>query len=304
MVDGTVFNAGSGILALSADEDITLGRVETSSAFDAAVTLTSSSGGLVDGDTALPPEFTSIGGDSSAWLDIDAANGRLIADVVTGFGADNPIETKVKSLDIDNSTSGETDIFEFDELDIFKINNAGGSTKVSFEGELTGQTNCAGACLFVRRDIRNKLIGSKTLGQLANASNEQHKFDVFELNGQNFFDKTPVDHVASSPNESFTADLFSEKFELVELAAGTGGKFDGMKVSQNFWGGAKQPTLEVTEWNTPDKKTRSKQRLVKRKKRIGKKVDDTASITMTKSIRTAPKLRIQKSESGYLGFAP
>ncbi|MGY8761099.1 MAG: beta strand repeat-containing protein, partial [Nitrospinaceae bacterium] len=304
MVDGTVFNAGSGILALSADEDITLGRVETSSASNAAVTLTSSSGGVVDGDTALPPEFTSIGGDSSAWLDIDAANGRLVADVVTGFGADNPIETKVKSLDIDNSTSGETDIFEFDELDIFKINNAGGNTKVSFEGELTGQTNCAGACLFVRRDLRNILIGSKTLGQLANASNEQHKFDIFELNGQNFFDKIPVDHVPSSPNEPFTADLFSEKFELVELAAGTGGKFDGMEVSQAFWGGAKQPTLEVAEWNIPDKKTRSRQRLAKRKKRIGKKVDDTASITTTKPVRKAPKPRIQKSESGYLGFTP
>jgi hypothetical protein len=257
---------------------------------------------VVDGDTALPPEFTSIGGDSSAWLDIDAANGRLVADVVTGFGSDNPIETKVKSLDINNSTSGETDVFEFDELDIFKINNAGGSTQVSFEGELTGQTNCSGTCLFVRRDLRNILIGSKTLGQLANASNEQHKFDIFELNGQNFFDKTPVDHVASSPNEPFTADLFSEKFELVELAAGTGGKFDGMEVSQAFWGGVKQPTLEVAEWNTPDKKTRSRQRLAKRKKRIGKKVDDTASITMKKPIRKAPKPRIQKSESGYLGF--
>jgi hypothetical protein len=77
-----------------------------------------------------------------------------------------------------------------------------------------------------------------------------------------------------------------------------------MEVSQAFWGGAKQPTLEVAEWNTPDKKTRPKQRLAKRKKRIGKKVDDIASITMKKSIRKAPKLRIQKSESGYLGFAP
>jgi hypothetical protein len=268
------------------------------------VTLTSSSGGVVDADTALPPEFTSLGADSTPWLDVDAANGRLVAEVATGFGAENAIETKVKSLDIANSTTGRVDIFEFDELDIFKINNAGGSTEVSFEGDLTGQTNCAGACLFVRRDIRNALIGSKSLGQLANASNEQLKFDIFELNGQNFFDKTPVDHVASSPNGPFTADLFSEKFELVELAAGTAGKFDGMEVSQTFWGGPKQPTLEVAEWNNPDKKTRSRQRSAKRKKRKEKKVDDTASITMRKSFRKAPKPRIQKSESGYLGFAP
>lgn len=304
MVDGTVFNAGSGTIELSADEDITLGRVETSSSSDAAVTLTSTSGGAVDGDTAIPPEFTALGADSTPWLDIDAANGRLVAEVATGFGAENAIETKVKSLDVANSTSGKIDIFEFDDLDIFKISNAGGSTEVSFEGELTGRTNCAGACLFVRRDIRNELIGSKSLGQLANASNEQLKFDIFELNGQNFFDKTPVDHVASSPNGPFTADLFSEKFELVELAAGTDGKFDGMEVSQTFWGGPKQPTLEVAEWNTPDKKKSSRERSAKRKKRSGKKVDDTASITMKKSFRKAPKPHIQKSESGYLGFAP
>jgi filamentous hemagglutinin family protein len=304
MVDGTVFNAGSGILALSADEDITLGRVETSSTSDTAVTLTSTSGGVVDGDTALPPEFTSLGEDSSAWLDVDAANGRLVADVATGFGADNPIETKVKSLDIDNSTSGKVDIFEFDDVEIFKINNVGGSTEVSFEGDLTGQSNCVGTCLFVRRDIRNALIGNKTLGQLTNASNEQLSFSIFEIQGPNFFDKTPVGHVASSPNGPFTADLFSETFELVELAAGTDGKFDGMEVSQTFWGGPKQPTLEVAEWNSSDKKTRSRQRTAKRKKRIGRKVDDTAAITMKKSIRKAPKPRIQKSESGYLGFAP
>ena len=304
MVDGTVFNAGSGTIELSADEDITLGRVETSSSSDAAVTLTSTSGGAVDGDTAVPPEFTSIGGDSTPWLDIDAANGRLVAEVAAGFGAENAIETKVQSLDIANSTSGGVDIFEFDDLDIFKINNAGGSSQVSFEGDLTGQANCSGTCLFVRRDIRNALIGNKTLDQLTNASNEQLKFDIFELNGQNFFDKTPVDHVASSPNGPFTADLFSEKFELVELAAGTDGKFDGMEVSQSFWGGAKPPTLEVAEWKSPDKKNRSRQRSAKRKKRVGKKVDDTASITLKKPIRKAPKPRIQTSESGYLGFAP
>ena len=303
MVDGTVFNSGSGVIKLSADEDITIGRVETGNSSDAAVTLTSFSGGLVDGDTALPPEFTSLGGDSSPWLDIDAANGRLVADLATGFGGENPIETRVQSVDIDNSTSGKVDIFEFDTLDIFNINNAGGSVEISFEGELTGLTNCVGACLFVRRDIRNALIGSKTLGQLANASNEQMKFDVFELQGPNFLEKSPVDHIAGSPNGPFTVDLFSEQFELVELAAGTDGKFEGMEVSQTFWGKLKQPTLEVVEWNAPEnKKNRSRERSAKRKKRAGRKVDDTASITMNKAAKKAT--RIQKSESGYLGYAP
>ncbi|MBL7021666.1 MAG: S-layer family protein, partial [Nitrospinaceae bacterium] len=302
MANGTVMNAGSGTLVLSADEDITLGLVKTSSSSDTAVTLTSSSGGVVDGGTAFPPSSTRIGGDTSAWLDIDAANGRLVADLVTGFGADNAIETKVNSVDIDNSTSGKVNIFEFDDLDIFNINNAGGGVEVSFEGLISGKTNCvaAGLCLFVRRDIRNELIPGtgKTLGQLSDGTTQQLKFDIFQLNDQNYVEKTPVDHIASSPNGPFTADLFSKKFELVELAAGTDGKFDGMEVSQSFWGGPKQPTLEVAERKDSDKKTRSRQRTAKRKKRDRQKVDDTASITLKK-----PAPNIQKTESGYLGFA-
>ena len=300
MVDGTVFDAGSGILALSADEDITLGLVETSSSSDAAVTLTSTSGGIVDGDTALPPEFTSLGGDTSAWLDVDAKNGRLVADVATGFGSDNAIETRVKSVDIENSTSGGIDIFEFDDLDIFKINNSGGGVQVSFEGLLTGGTNCVGTCLFLRRDIRNELIEGtgKTLGQLADSSVTQLSFGVFELKGPDFLDKIPANRVSNSPNGPFTADIFSEKFELVELAAGTDGKFDGMEVSQSFWGGAKEPTQEVAEWKVPNKKARSKQKLVKRKKRVSKKVNDTAAITFKKQ-----PPRIEANEAGYLGLA-
>ena len=302
MVDGTVFNAGTGTLALSADEDITLGLVRTANSSDTAVTLTSTSGGLVDGDTVLPPTTTQGSGanGADAWLDVDAANGRLVAKFATGFGSTNAIETRVKSVDIENSTSGGIDIFEFDDLDIFKINNAGGGVQVSFEGEITGKTNCTGACLFLRRDIRNELIEGtgKTLGQLTDSSVNQLSFGIFELKGPDFLEKTPADRVAGSPNGPFTADLFSEKFELVELAAGTDGKFDSMEVSQSFWGGSKQPTLEVAEWKTPNKKTRSRQRSAKRKKRVREKVDDTAAITLKK-----PR-RIQMNESGYLGLTP
>jgi hypothetical protein len=307
MANGTIFNAGSETLALSADEDITLGLVKTNSSSDMAVKLTSTSGGVIDGDTALPPNSTRSSHDTSAWLDIDAANGRLIADLVSGFGADNAIETKVKSVDINNSTEGAIDIFEFDNLDIFKINSTGGAVQVSFEGLITGKTNCTsnGTCLFIRRDLRDQLIADtgKTLGQLSDGTTQQLKFNIFELDDQNLDQKKiPGDHVASSPNGPFTADIFSEKFELVELAAGTNGKFDDMEVSQSFWGGPKQPTLEVAEWRTSDEKTRSKQRTAKRKKRDEQKVDDIASINMKKSIRKNLRPHIQANESGYLGF--
>ena len=93
-------------------------------------------------------------------------------------------------------------------------------------------------------------------------------------------------------------DVFSESFELVELAEETAGKFDGMEVSQSFWGGPNKANLEVAQKKNTDKKSRSRQRSAKRKKLDRKKVDDTASITLKNPHR------IQASESGYLGYSP
>ncbi|MBT3508337.1 MAG: filamentous hemagglutinin N-terminal domain-containing protein [Nitrospina sp.] len=295
MVDGTVFDAGTGTLALSADEDITLGLLQTTSSSDAAVTLTSTSGGAFDGDS-----------DSS--LDIDAADGRLVADLVTGFGTEfNAIETTVSSVDIDNATSGDINIFETDSLEVFKIDQAGsGDVDVSYQGSISGIDNAVvsftgfpkGGLSFTRRDIKDQVLGNsgKTLGQLAFGTTQQLSFGTFELKAPDFQGKTPVDLVAGSSNGPFTMDIFSKSFELVELAEGTAGKFEGMEVSQSFWGGTKNTNLEVAK--TPDKKSRARQRTAKRKKSREQKVGDTASISMKKP------LHIQKSESGYLGFTP
>jgi hypothetical protein len=301
MVDGTVFDAGSGTLALSADEDITLGLVKTTSSSDTAVTLISTNGGVVDADAiTLVSDFDS---GASAALDIDAKNGRLVAEVATGFGSANAIETEVKSVNIVNSTSGDIDIFEFDDLDVFTINNSAGDVQVSFERGITGKGNCVaagGTCKFLRRNLRNELIlgTGKNLGQLVDSSINQATFDIFDLKAPDFQGKTPVDLIAGSPNGPFTMDVFSESFELVELAEGTSGKFDGMEVSQAFWGGEKNTNLEVAKRKNTDKKSRSRQRSAKRKKLGKKKVGETASITLKN-----PR-RIQTSESGYLGFAP
>jgi hypothetical protein len=285
MVAGTVFNAGSGIQALSADEDITLGLLQTTSSSATAVTLTSTSGGVFDGDT-----------DSS--LDVDAANGRLIVDVVTGFGTDtNAIETKVTSVDIDNTTSGDINIFESDSIEVVKIDQAGpGDITVSYLRTVSGSTNAVisftglpqGGISFIRRDFKNQVIGGtgKTLEELAFGSTQQLSFDAFEFKAPIFQGKTPVEQIAGSPNGPFTMDVFSGKFELVELAEGTAGKFDGMEVSQSFWGGPKSANLEVAQ-----------KRSAKRKKLRSKKVNDTASISLNQ-----PR-RIRRNESGYLGFA-
>jgi filamentous hemagglutinin family protein len=297
MVDGTVFDAGSGTLALSADEDITLGLLQTTSSSDTAVTLTSTSGGVFDGDT-------------DETLDIDAENGRLVADLVTGFGTElNAIETKVSSLDIDNTTSGDINIFESDSIDVIKIDQGGpGDITVSYQGSVSGVDNANisftgipfGSISFIRRDIKDQVIEGtgKTLGELAFATTQTLSFGTFDLKPPDFKGKTPVDLVAGSPNGPFTMDIFSKKFELVELAEGTAGKFDGMEVSQSFWGGSTGTNLEVAETRPTKKKSRTRQRTAKRKKTREQKMGDTAAISVKR-----PR-RVQRGESGYIGFSP
>ena len=69
-----------------------------------------------------------------------------------------------------------------------------------------------------------------------------------------------------------------------------------MEVTQSFWGGPSNTSLEVAQKKNPEKKSRSRQRSAKRKKLNKKKVDETAALTLKK-----PR-RIQRSESGYLDF--
>ena len=49
MVDGTVFNAGSGTITGIADEDITLGQMTTTNSTTSAITLNTTSGNILDG---------------------------------------------------------------------------------------------------------------------------------------------------------------------------------------------------------------------------------------------------------------
>jgi filamentous hemagglutinin family protein len=106
MNDGTLFNAGSGLIALNADGDITLGGLLTTNATNTAVVLTTTNGGIVDG------------GDT--YVDVVATTGRLVIDAATGVGAANPIETTVASIDIDNATSGDIQIIETNDLTVVK----------------------------------------------------------------------------------------------------------------------------------------------------------------------------------------
>ena len=108
MVDGTVLDAGSGIIDLDADEDIAIGRLVTTDNTPSAVSIISTSGAVTDSGN--------IGG---ADIEATAANAKVTISAVTGVGTFiNPIETAASAItagthegdiDIDNdNTSGTT----------------------------------------------------------------------------------------------------------------------------------------------------------------------------------------------------
>ncbi|MEE9258977.1 MAG: hypothetical protein V3U37_05505, partial [Nitrospinaceae bacterium] len=300
MADGTVIDAGSGTIAVSADEDITLGRLVTTSSSDTAVTLTSTSGGVVDGgDTGGP--------------DVDALVGRLVADVVTGFGtSSDAIETRVFSVDIDNTTSGDVNIFESDSLDVFKIDQGGpGDITVSYSGSLTGQEKAiipegsTGKITFTQRQVSDdldKILGDtgKSVRDLStettvNLSKEiESTFSTNLTDGVSFGDKTVTKQIDQTRFGPFVVDVFSEDFGLVELDQEAKEIYEGLGGLESFWGFQKLGESEMVKQNQRSRikeeasidldrekkrskraRTRSK---AKAKKNRVKKVGETASI--------------------------
>ena len=72
MADGALINAGSGTIALIADEDITVGGLTTTNNSNTAVSLTTREGGILDGGDTL--------------VDVVAGAGRLVIDAHNGGG--------------------------------------------------------------------------------------------------------------------------------------------------------------------------------------------------------------------------
>ncbi len=116
MSDGTLFDAGAGAISLTADGSITVGGLLTTNATNTAVSLTSTSGAIVDG------------GDTDE--DIDAVNGRFVASAGTTVGTTAAhLETTIDSLDA-TASAGGVFIDELDGLDVFSATAAGAGNDV------------------------------------------------------------------------------------------------------------------------------------------------------------------------------
>ena len=269
MDSGSTFNAGTGTLALSSDEDITLGLLSTSNSSTSSITLTSTNGGVRDGDTSS--------------LDI-STGGRLVADLVTGFGTSgNAIETTLASVDIDNSTSGDINIFETDQISVFKINHAGtGNILVSYIREATNQGNAialSGSVLFSRRDTEFLLVGDKTLGDRADETTGQ-LFTKFEFPTPNYLD---LGQTKRSGKELPPLDMFSDAKSLLEIDDKTAVFFDGLENLENVWEGTGIKNTLIAE------RKRSERRIISRRPETIYENEKVADISFRKSADKSSK---------------
>ncbi|MBT7080640.1 MAG: hypothetical protein HN929_04110, partial [Chloroflexi bacterium] len=118
MDDNSQINAGTGDISIEADGNISLGGVKTEAETETALSLTSTAGGIVDS--------------GNTYKDIDVALGTASISAVTGVGSAGALETGVYKISIVNSTSGNIDILEDDDIIIYQAIQSAADTSIQF----------------------------------------------------------------------------------------------------------------------------------------------------------------------------
>jgi hypothetical protein len=263
-----------GTIALTADNDVTLtGGLFSSNASGSAISLTSTGGGIFDGDT-------------TGALDISAPTGGLVANSVTGFGtAQNAIETKVASVNINNTVSGDINIFETDGLDITNINHSGtGDITVSYLGTLTGENNAIaanGTKTFITRNSGAQILPEfgKTLSEVSTDKTVSLARDLesnyFSSNLQSSAGGNTVTEIFSGASSGpFVTNVFDENFELIQVAKKTRRAHKGLRGFSKFWGPTGTKNTEMVK--KPSRKSvreeaKLRKKSVEKRKRLERK---------------------------------
>jgi hypothetical protein len=114
MVDGTVFDGGSGTITGVADEDITLGQMTTTNATSTAITLNTTSGNILDGDSLGNNDLTAASGTVALTIGGNGTFGttanpiEITSATTTGIPEETPIPDKI--LEGSDETVGEASV--------------------------------------------------------------------------------------------------------------------------------------------------------------------------------------------------
>ncbi|MFA9373158.1 MAG: Ig-like domain-containing protein, partial [Poseidonibacter sp.] len=133
-------NSGSAQITLEAQNDISVGKLFTTSAED--LTITSHSGAILDSGNGA--------------IDIDAQNAKLVLSAVNGIGSSDALETNVVSLELTNTTSGDINITDLSDTEIVKFaqNGAGGTIK-NINGDMIVSEVTGGSSSVIKLETNN-----------------------------------------------------------------------------------------------------------------------------------------------------
>ena len=256
----------AGAITLQSSGDLTLtSSLSSSSSSDSAISLTSTGGGIFDGD-------------SDGSTDIEAVNGRLVAVSNGGFGTSaNPIETTLSSIDLTNSSTGDINIYELDGVEISSLtqNVDGEDITVSYFGSLSGRDlatfpdGSLGTMTFTQRQpapisVADQILegSGKSVSDVSVESTVQLaktvESDVIQMTLQKSGsgNKAVASLDSGGSMSSYVTDIFNDPYVLVEFSSDLKEINAGFSGLENF-GGKTVEEVQVAKLE-PALKTESK----------------------------------------------
>ena len=132
MANGSLIDGGTGRVSLTAEQDVTLSQVKTTNGTDQAIRITSHSGGIRNGSLVADNLIDETIG---ARVTLRSATG---IGSNSGLGIDSSVVTRVSSIDLLNTTSGDIRVHEKSGLLIHRIDQQGpGMIDVHVDGTST-----------------------------------------------------------------------------------------------------------------------------------------------------------------------
>ncbi len=209
MSDGSFINAGSGTIDMDADGNITLGGVITTNATATAITIDTTSGGVVDG------------GDTDVDIIANSVGAIVTINAVTGVGSTDDIETSIAQLVLNNTTSGDVDIDESGAIIIREIDQDAATGKVTLtaagtitiEDAQSGISSLAGNIVVdangATADIANNHTITSTSGLITLTADNTITFDATSSIS------------STSGNVSMTADADADNDGAITMTDGS-----------------------------------------------------------------------------------
>ena len=292
-----------GTITLQSSGDLTLtSSLASSSSSDSAISLTSTTGGIFDGD-------------SDGSTDIEVANGRLVAVSNGGFGTSaNPIETTLSSIDLTNSSTGDVNIYELDGIEISSLtqNIDGGDITISYYGSLSGQDlatlpdGSLGITTFTQRQAvsvatRDQTLGGseKSVGDLSIESTVQLaktvESDVIQmiLQKSGSGNKAVASLDSGGSTSSYVTDIFSDPHVLVDFSSDVKEINPGLSGLENFGGKKTVEEAQVAKLE-PALKTESKSS----KNFLQKNKSEAKQVLWQKMVRKVAAKKSGKKKAG------